>query len=734
MLSFGSNRTAKDVTVTFSIAFSLIAFEIFISRLFAVILDYNFVFLVVSIATLGIGLGGYFAYKSFGRFSSVRDTIMGLFALSMIVVVLAIYSLPYIGVVFYSLVAIIPFLLGGYLLAGIMQSQHHQIHLIYFADLVGAGLGALGVILLMNAFGPIQTVGLLSFFLFLLYVITSFRTTKVRLRVVNGFLLVILVFNMVLPFTNFITFHSYRTSPYNVFQQEKDADIVYTNWDAFSRTDVYDANDELLYITIDGGAVSPTSKFTGNLYDVAYLNTTTSSLAFQQEPKENALIIGVGGGQEVLTARMAGFFNIEAVDINKGSFEAVHALSDDTWDIFNREGVTAVVSDGRNYIRETKNTYDLIYLSLVMKKSENGLGLALTENFIYTQEAVEEYMNKLTPDGRLAFLLHDETELNKIMYAAKKYYKNKGIAENEIKKYMAVIGTYHHLGHVVEGMGGSQITRPLILMKNQPFDQQGSKDLMVASHQIQQLPVHIPYEYDQYDFLHDIFANQEVDLEANRDDRPFFYRQSDGIPTTLIVALFIAGMTSLFILRKRTFSAGEGVYFAGIAIGFMLIEVTFIQNMILLLGHPTLSFVTVLGVLLVAGGAGSFFSTRWAARPTKRFMPLLLVGVFAILASLAVGWFYGHSLDLPLAYRWLGAVFLLFPLGFFMGMPFPFGLSKLEKHQIAFSWGFNGIMTVVGSLLAAMMSLSFGFSVTITAGATIYVGLFVLQPMLKLKK
>jgi predicted membrane-bound spermidine synthase len=198
------------------------------------------------------------------------------------------------------------------------------------------------------------------------------------MKVVNSLLFLALAYNLFDPFLNHADFKAYRTSPNTALSQHSDANIIYSQWNAFSRTDVFDAGDELLYMTIDGSAVSPISKYSGNLNEVDYLKTTTGALAFiGGHPNRNALIIGAGGGQEVLTAQMAGYRNIEAVDINPGSFDAVHALSDVSGDLFHHEGVKAVVSDGRNYIRKTKNYYDLIYLSLVVKRSENALGLAL---------------------------------------------------------------------------------------------------------------------------------------------------------------------------------------------------------------------------------------------------------------------------------------------------------------------------------------------------------------------
>lgn len=341
-------------------------------------------------------------------------------------------------------------------------------------------------------------------------------------------------------------------------------------------------------------------------------------------------------------------------------------------------------------------------------------------------------MSKLSDDGRLAFLVHDDIELNKIMNVAKLYYQERGITEEEMRKYMAIVGTYQHLGHVVIGMGGSQITRPLIIISKQPFDKETAASLLASAQQIEQIPIHIPYAYDRYELINEMFNKQKVNIAANRDDMPFFYNKSDRLPVTLPIALFITLIIALFMIRGKVFSSGQAVYFSGVAIGFMLIEITLIQKFILPLGHPTLSFVIVLGVLLATGGVGSFFSKKWTSYH-GRYTPLLLVGLLAALVNAIVGWYYENPFEWSQTYRVLAAVTLLFPLGFFMGMPFPFGLSKLERHQTAMSWGFNGIMTVAGSLLATMMSLTFGFTVTVLLGAAIYVLLFALQPLLKLQ-
>jgi hypothetical protein len=135
---------------------------VFLSRIFSAILDYNYVFLAISLATLGVGLGGYLAYKWSGFIYRFRSEWLGLFALLLIVFVFAMYALPYLGIWSYAAMALVPFLAGGSLLAAIVQRQRDWIHAIYFSDLAGAGIGAGCSVWLMNIFGPMQTISLLS--------------------------------------------------------------------------------------------------------------------------------------------------------------------------------------------------------------------------------------------------------------------------------------------------------------------------------------------------------------------------------------------------------------------------------------------------------------------------------------------------------------------------------------------------------------------------------------------
>lgn len=723
----------RDLVVTFMFAFSMIVYEIFLTRLFAVILDYNYVFLVISLATLGIGIGGYlayqfpFLYRKIYRFALYGQAII-LFGTTAFI-----YLLPFQGIVVYSIITTIPFLFIGYVLASLFERWHDTIHIIYFTDLVGAGLGAVLAILLMNQLSPIYMISSLTLVMFLIGYVGTFRQIKKIGKVTTTILLGFLIVNMFQPFLTTERFLSYQTSPHTTFS-DQEGDIVYSEWDAFSRTDVYDAKDgDFLYMTIDGGAVSPISRFDGEWQTVDYLKHNTSDLAFRSPSvKDRALIIGSGGGQEVLAAEMAGFSQIEALDINRGSFNAVGSLRSFAGGVFEREGVETIVADGRNYVRETTNTYDLIYLSLVTKQSDSGLGLALTENFIYTDEALHDYFRKLKHDGQLAFLLHDEKELAKIMNSAKSYYREKGVALGDIKNYMAIVGSYHIFGHTVAKP--NSIERPLVLLKNVPFNGEEANALLEAIASMAQIPLHIPYQFDQYEALNKEFEAYAMPLNANRDAQPYFFHKNEGIPSFLwigFVVISLVGMIVSFLYRKQL-PIRKMIYFSGIGVGFMLIEITLIQYLTLLLGHPTLAFVVVLGTLLMSGGIGSMCSTRWKKRDSSRFYPLLLVAVLTSIVYLSVNLYYQTDIVMASLQRIMLVITLLFPLGFFIGMPFPYGVSRLKRQQTSISWGINGLMTVVGSLLAAILSLTFGMHITVFVGILIYFLLFALQPVLRM--
>jgi hypothetical protein len=232
----------------------------------------------------------------------------------------------------------------------------------------------------------------------------------------------------------------------------------------------------------------------------------------------------------------------------------------------------------------------------------------------------------------------------------------------------------------------------------------------------------------------EVIANSENDLSPTTDDRPFFYQFERGIPQSLrpllwgMAAVLLVGVGLLIIHQRRTvggrWTFTAPLYFAGLGSGFILVEIGVIQQTRLFLGHPTTAITVVLATLLISGGIGSGLAGRWF-RDDKAFVWTPLLAVMVILALWIVLW--PQIQDLALAAqspaRMLIVIAGLTPLGLAMGMPFPLGLRSVAawgQRQVALAWAVNGVLSVIGSVLAVTLAIQFGFTTVLLAGGMAY--------------
>ena len=168
------------------------------------------------------------------------------------------------------------------------------------------------------------------------------------------------------------------------------------------------------------------------------------------------------------------------------------------------------------------------------------------------------------------------------------------------------------------------------------------------------------------------------------------------------------------------------VFFASIGLGFMLIEISQMQRLIVFLGHPVYGLSVVLFSLLLSSGLGSY-TTHKIVNPKQTgtaglrlILLLLILVIFGLLTPLLITNFQGATTPL----RILIAVTILFPLGLFMGMPFPIGMKLAASKSEALTpwlWGINGAMSVVASVLAVVIAISFSISSSFWTGFAVYI-------------
>ena len=710
-------------------------FEITLTRLFSALMFYHFVFLAVSIAILSLGLGGIWVYKIRAEnketYGFKKDNILErsslLFAISTIVITLIIYKTPFFQTAFliYLFLGAVPFILGGMFLAESFYRFSENSLLIYFADLMGSGIGSILIVKLLDSFSPITSVLVLSLIGFTAFILVSSKQ-QVLLKTTGIILLLASILFSGQSIDNVIADFTAYSGGAKTLGALKNYKSVFTTWNSFARTDVIETDilREKL-VLVDGSAVSKMMPFNGDPKSLSYLKQEIGYLAFSQGINTNALLIGPGGGMDLLLARYAGIKDITAVEINKGTIEAARKYADFNGNIYDLPGTKTLVQDGRSFISTDTNKYDVIYLSMVMTQASETLGYALSENYIYTQEAFSQYLKHLKPNGKLALVLHGQNDLQKAVMTTLNTLEENGLSREDAINSIAYIssnseGSEHHEG----------VYYPILIVKNAPFTEGEARELNVMAALGKHNILHLPFIQSDSSLLIENMKNWVV-----TDDSPFFYNSvGKNVPITIWVVfaavLFMGGRALLPYRTKLTAPGSKhySYYFILLGLGFMLIEIPLLQKFVLFIGHPTLTFSIIIAALLTSGGIGSLLASRF-----KKLSPIIPAG-FAAAYSMIIStilpriftYWQGDSLEIKI----FVTVITLAPLGLALGIPFPYGLKLLEnnkqKELIPLMWGINGWTSVLGSILALMIAMVFGYSWALLLGSFMYL-LFIIN-------
>lgn len=743
-------RSLIQLLSIFLLSSSLFIYEVLITRMLSTILMYHFVFLTTSLAILGIGIGGIILYKSEKNYSFQGLSVA--LALSYLTVVLLVYKFPYIKIyIFYSVILSVPFVIGGMILALTFLRKSQISNKIYFADLFGSAIGSIMVILLMDNLGFMSTVFIISGITLLSALLFDFaiqdcKNKKIVLILLLFIIVLLMEKNTVLKLEEGFT--SYFKSPVTVIdylQKTKGVDvkIEYTKWDSVSRTDVINNGKSEKLIITDGGSSAPMVKFNGDFSKVAYLKDEIGFLPFALGDNTDTLIIGSGGGKDILYAIFGNSKSIDAVEINPSTIDAISKFRSFNGDIYNYPGVKLHIDDGRNFIEKTDKKYNNIYLSMVMTKAVNNGGLSFTENYIFTKEAFRSYFNHLKDDGYLSFMFHGPNDSLRAINTGIEVLLEMGVKGSDISKYFAVIS---HEGHSIKDNRQS-LDMPIVIFKKTPFTNEEAQRLYKKSKEQNRIIVNLPgiTQMNIYNDLthgkielHEIYKQMPINIKPTTDNKPFFYDFNKGIPLQLLGLAIVVFVIINFMFKKLGMKRTNNsliYYFSAIGIGFMMVEIPLIQKSILFLGNPSRAFSYILFSLLISCGLGSYFSKGEIFNKSikKRNIIFILIPMLIIALQIwfpkMIVYFRGEGELVKLFILTIS----LFSLGFFMGMAFPQGIEKLniknKQDDIPLMWGINGIMSVAGSVFSLIFSMILGYEVTMSFGAVIYLSLFIFNPL-----
>ena len=739
----------------FVIGLTVLSYEIILTRFFSALFSYHFVFVAVSLAVLGLGLGGLFATR-FPKGDEAVPLVYGVLqgrsafflGLSLLIVLVLFANFPWVqGVWFFSLVALLPFGVAGYSLAMTMRLFSSESSRVYWADLSGGALGTLLIVVGLQKWGP---VGALLFLFALITLISGLcflqaRTWKWFGAVSSLFLLLIPLWELSTPGGPVDLRGGRRQGSENqlsrLFQNpELGTTLISSKWNAFARTDVveiWEAEKRARLLFTDGGGASLIPQFPGDLLEHSWVEEDPGLFPFLAAAPRKVLVIGAGGGRDVLLSLRGGAKEITAVDINPETLRAVRRYAGD---LVRLKNVRWVVDEGRGFLQGSKERYDLIYLPLVYTDRPEAISYSLVENYVFTREAFREYLDHLTEKGLLVVRSHDFNDFTRAALTALE------ALEGRNGNYSGAMG--HLIGvHRSDGflLDPQEVSYPLLLVRRTPYQPQESSRILKIALGAGMYPIFIPGLVARFPFTA-LAAGRETpqkfssrfpqNFTPTRDDRPFFYQMNRFPPRPLtLLLLFVSAvlLTLLFVYFRHCGSfplrrplKAAALYFSALGVGYMLIEVALLQRFLQLLGFPTLTFSVLLFVLLLAGGVGSWCSRLIPVERTARFVSILVLGllVASFLFSRALPPLFSWAASLDLWTRSLVSMAVLFPLGFFLGIPFPIGIRLLEhgglESEIPWMWGLNGVASVLGSVAAVAMALILGTSWAFLLGGLCY--------------
>jgi len=713
----------------FLITLSGLIFEIGLTRIYSATIWYHFAFIAVSVALLGWGLGGLLVHLLRRQLIPTMEKaalLTLLYASAIVVCLWLIVQFPF-RIEFlpiYFIAPLVPFVLAGMALSLIFHMHREAAPTLYFADLLGAALGALAVTFLLEAFGG-ET-------MLLLVVVAPLGAAALLARQYRKFAVAGAVVAVVIAFSN-ERMGLFRVIPGTLkamrrhMQETPGTRVTQTGWNAYSRIDAVEGfpPPNLARLYIDSDAWTNAQQWDGRLDSIRYVRNWYRGLPFRLASGAETLVIGPGGGSDVIVALGSGSRKVTVVEMNPLMLQFVRRYGERAGNLYDRPDVEVIQSEGRNFISRTDRRFGVIFLGFVDTwASVASGGLSLSENYLYTTEAFRAYYDHLTGDGMLV-IMRWGVDLPRLVSNA-----------------VALLGmdeASRRIVALIEKRNTPDDPPQMIFMlRKRPFSEKETAEIMGWT---EANPLIVPGRHAEppYD---DLFSSRktldQVIAESPRrvdpvfDDSPFYFATERpwGMPHQMRLALAglvvpMLGLLAIFVVLGKPMGkpvrpyAASIVYFGSLGAGFIAVELTLLQYLTLLLGHPIFTLSILLFTILGAGGIGSALSgrvpTRWAC---------LAVAGLGATAAFALPRFIPVLLPLALGARVAIAVTLMAPFGLMIGMPFPRGLRQTGQGSLPappFYWGLNGVMSVIGSIGTVVAALVFGFQVAMLAGSACYV-------------
>ena len=789
------------LTTLFMLSMSVLLFELALTRIFSIILWYDYAFMAISIAFFGLGIGSLLTHILKNKVKReqlpskiLQTTIIFAVSVPIFLVVIGQVIPPNIHFIYlFYLTSSIPFFFAGISMSLIFFAMPREVSKLYFIDLVGAAAATLMLDPLMQRLGAesvLLSAALLvigpSLIAALVLSTPSQKKNVSNMPVIENKIklsgIIVLAASAILLATNtdanILAIKPGENKGLH-YQLAKPSEFEHlsTQWNSFSRIDVtrqlnpQDSDDgdnngrsrALSAIAIDADADTPVFKWNGSSADLVWLKKFMDYLPFEiSNDVNNTLVIGSGGGEDVLVALAGGSKKVTAVEINPLIISRAKQFGSSAGNLYERKEVELFIDDGRRFISSSDSKYDRIVIKLVDSwAAQLAGGYALSENYLYTVEAFRQYLRHLDEDNGMLVMVRWNFELPRLMplVAESLRQEKKGGSSEDIRKQILVVE--NRPGLYFESNNKQTIYPVLLIIKNNPFT---DSEINLAKERIANNNARViamPGGYIQppYDTLlldknyYHSQQLQESDLRAilklkpPTDDSPFYFAK-EQVPNQMILLLeTVLGVSAVLALLLIYYSRRNKalpitsstslwfhmIFVIFIGLGFMFLEITFIQKFLLLLGTPIMALTVILFSILLSSGIGAYLSGRlFHKNPYKAVVVSipLLVGIVLAYYGLLQG-IIDSAIILQLPQRILLTFALLSPAGLLMGFQFPSITRMASMHSnqgehtdenITLLWGINIIASVIATVVTAISSMVIGFNGNLLLGAGLYLG------------
>jgi predicted membrane-bound spermidine synthase len=782
--------------------------------MFSIILWYNYAFMAISIAFFGLGIGALVIHlikhkiKTENLPSKILQSSIA-FAISLPVFLFLIgYTIPPSTsfIYLFFLVASTPFFFAGMSMALIYLAMPREVTKLYFVDLAGAAGATLILDSLLQGFGAESLILLIGILVTAPLIIASLSLYRhkpkdylpmekkliaygiIFLSVSTALLGANFSFNILaIPPGENKGLNSYLSDPSNNKH-------LSAQWNSFSRIDVIGHNDidtmsrTIGSILIDADALTPLLRWNGSIADIQWLKQYMDYMPFEiSSANNNTLVIGSGGGEDILVALAGGAKNVTAVELNPLIISAAKRFGGSlAGNLYDRKDVHLFIDDGRRFISSTNSKYDKIVIKLVDSwAAQLAGGYALSENYLYTVEAFKQYLQHLNGDNGMLVMVRWNIELPRLMplvVESLKQQEAKGAAAaaggegrtNSVQDISKQIVVVEDRPGLTFGSNNQRTEYPvLVMVKNSPFAN-SELDLIkakVARNDAKVIAMPGGYVQPPYDRLllpvsngsnknhqqsqqlqqqqpqpsYDPQQLASFSLKPPTDDSPFYFAK-EQIPTQLLLLIeTVTGVSAVlaFLLvyyskvnkiRLTTSSRLHVVFVILIGLGFIFLEITFIQKFLLLLGTPIMALTVILFSILLSSGIGAYLSGRLFNKNPYKAVVISIPILTGILLAYYVFLQYiiSFSIVFPLYERIALTFALLSPAGLLMGFQFP-SITRMasdssshlterrsSNQDITLLWGVNVIASVIGTVLTTTSSMVIGFSGNLLIGFGLY--------------